>query len=562
MSPRKAKPKGTEPEREEYGSIIEKKRKEAKASLGRQLGDTVKEAEKSYRETVVKVREMREEEYRKSRFLDVKLFPKQAKAFAYLQDSTTNEVLYGGGARGGKSRLLATWLAVECISKPGSSWLLGRNELKRLQQTTLLELLEVLNELGLPKEAYNYNIQQSLITFSNGSRIFLYDLGYMPSDPNYDRIGSLNLTGAAIDEAQEVQYKVINVLRGRFSLVEKWGWKTIPKILMTCNPSRNWIYTEYYKPWKAGTLPNERKFIPALVGDNPTVPQSYIDFLRKSDPITVARLLDGNFEYEDDPNVLFQAQDVATMFENGKKPPARSKRIITADVARFGKDSTVISIWEGLHCQGIIQKRKLNTQQVASELRDIASRYGVDMEDVVVDEDGVGGGVVDTLGCRGFVNNSKPLSPYASSVQSYLKRNFANLKSQCYWLFSQLVQQGLVSVKAEGEIKEKLAEELTFIRYKSIDTDDKIALESKQDMKERLGRSPDLADALMFRFVYELLQNPSLDSEIKGKSPEDNPYKRMVEEHDELVAAFEQKEAELASTVPTALSSLPFTSTI
>lgn len=560
MSPRKAKVKA-EPAQETHDSVIHRKKEEAKKSLGAKLGDTIKEAEKSYEETVVKVREMREDEYRKSRFLDVKLFPKQAKAFAYLQDDVTNEVLYGGGARGGKSRLLATWLAVECISKPGSSWLLGRNELKRLQQTTLLELLEVLNELGLPKESYNYNIQQSLITFSNGSRIFLYDLGYMPSDPNYDRIGSLNLTGAAIDEAQEVQYKVVNVLRGRFSLVEKWGWKTIPKILMTCNPSRNWIYTEYYKPWKAGTLQKDRQFIPALVGDNPTVPQSYIDFLRKSDPVTVARLLDGNFEYDDDPNVLFATDVIASMFKSGKKS---KDRFITADVARFGKDSTVITVWEGLHCSAIYRKSKFSTRDTVEYIRDLASRLNVEMDRVVVDEDGVGGGVVDQLGCVGFVNNSKALSPYAASVRSYLKRNFANLKTQCYWLFAQLAAQGFVSVEATGEIKEKLNEELGFVRYKQVDTDDKIALEAKQDLKERLGRSPDIADALMFRFYFELLTNPSLDNAIQQDSVSSNPYEDIMREHYERksLEAF-MEDCEIGNRGKTgALSSLPFTKTL
>ena len=541
---------------------VEKRLEAAKESLGSELGKTILNNEKVYQETVVKVREARTEEFEKRRFLDVKLFPKQALAFRYLQDMETNEVLYGGGARGGKSRLLASWLVVECISKPGSAWLLGRNELKRLQQTTLLELLAVLEELGIPKESYLYNIQQSLITFTNGSRIFLYDLGYMPSDPNYDRIGSLNLTGAAIDEAQEVQFKVINVLRGRFSLVEKWGWKTIPKILMTCNPARNWIYTEYYKPWKSKTLQANRKFVPALVGDNPTVPQSYIDFLKQSDPVTVARLLDGNFEYDDDPNVLFTVQDVDSMFSVIKPPAPRSKKIITCDVARFGKDTTVISIWEGLYCHGIIQKFKQSIPQTVSTLRELADKHGVGVEDIVVDEDGVGGGVVDALGCKGFINNSKPLSPYSASVQSFLKRNYSNLKTQCYWLFAQLAKQGHLSIKAEGEIKEKLIEELTFIRYKSIDTDDKIALESKQDMKERLGRSPDFADSLMFRFVYELLQNPSCDTVIAGRSPDDNPYKKMVDEHDELMMAFEQREREEKSLSPCALSNLPFTNTL
>jgi hypothetical protein len=60
----------------------------------------------------------------------------------------------------------------------------------------------------------------------------------MPSDPNYDRLGSYSLTAIGIDEAQEIESKAISVLRGRLSLLEGNGWKTTPKILYTCNPSK------------------------------------------------------------------------------------------------------------------------------------------------------------------------------------------------------------------------------------------------------------------------------------------------------------------------------------
>jgi hypothetical protein len=92
--------------------------------------------------------------------------------------------------------------------------------------------------LYLNENLYNYNAQESGITWKNGSKIFLVDLSYMPSDPNYDRLGSYGLTGAFIDEAQEIDTKVPNVLKGRFSVLkEKEGrWQTIPKVLYTCNP--------------------------------------------------------------------------------------------------------------------------------------------------------------------------------------------------------------------------------------------------------------------------------------------------------------------------------------
>jgi hypothetical protein len=50
--------------------------------------------------------------------------------------------------------------------------------------------------------------------------IFLIDLSYMPSDPNYDRLGSYGITYAFIDEAQEISEQAINVLKGRYSKLQ------------------------------------------------------------------------------------------------------------------------------------------------------------------------------------------------------------------------------------------------------------------------------------------------------------------------------------------------------
>jgi hypothetical protein len=45
--------------------------------------------------------------------------------------------------------------------------MIGRYELKRLRATTLLTMFEVLTDFGIDKKAYNYNSQESTITFVN-----------------------------------------------------------------------------------------------------------------------------------------------------------------------------------------------------------------------------------------------------------------------------------------------------------------------------------------------------------------------------------------------------------
>jgi phage terminase large subunit len=43
----------------------------------------------------------------------------------------------------------------------------------------------------------------------------------------------------------------------------------LPKIGLTANPSKNFLYRLFYKPWKSGTLPEQYAFIRSLYGDNP-----------------------------------------------------------------------------------------------------------------------------------------------------------------------------------------------------------------------------------------------------------------------------------------------------
>jgi hypothetical protein len=55
---------------------------------------------------------------------------------------------------------------------------------------------------------------------------------------------------------------------------------------------------------------------------------------------------------------------------------------------------------------------------------------------VVIDSDGVGGGVADAIKGVNFVNNSTPL----------FKQNFANLKTQCYYKLSEMIKEGKISI--------------------------------------------------------------------------------------------------------------------
>jgi hypothetical protein len=76
-----------------------------------------------------------------------------------------------------------------------------------------------------------------------------------------------------------------------------------------------------------------------------------------------------------------------------------------------------------------------------------------------------------------------------------------------------MMEKRLIRVYADWVIRDKLSEELENIFISGIDTDWKVKIEDKKDLKRRINRSPDFADAIMFRMIF-LVQETEANSEI------------------------------------------------
>src|SRR5690606_11053280 len=191
----------------------------------------------------------------------MKLTIKQTLALDALESDHINEVIFGGGAGGAKSFLGCYWLAKMSLKYPGTRWVMGRAILKTLKETTLNSFFEVCRMQGLASGIhYKFNAQSNIISFPNGSEILLKDLFSYPSDPNFDELGSLEITGAFIDECNQVSEKAWNILKSRIRYrLDEYG--LTPKILGTCNPAKNWVYSKFYKPSRDGELENSKMFI-------------------------------------------------------------------------------------------------------------------------------------------------------------------------------------------------------------------------------------------------------------------------------------------------------------
>lgn len=423
---------------------------------------------------------------------------KQHQALCFLTDHITDELGYGGAAGGAKSWTGCSWEVFMAKAFPETRWFIGREELKRITESTLITFFKVCRKYHI--RDYKYNGQYHYIQFANGSRIDLLDLKYLPSDPLYERYGSIEYTGGWIEEAGEVNFGAYDTLRSRIGRHLNDHYGILGKLLSTLNPKKNWCHTTFWKPFKAGTLPPEIKFLQALATDNPYIDSGYIAKLHAiKDKVRKQRLLYGNFDYDDDDNALMSYDSITDIFTNSFV--LEGDKYITADVARFGKDKSVIFVWSGWRVIEIYTLEHKMTTEVAAFIEELRIKHLIPISRIIADEDGVGGGVVDILGCNGFVNNSAALP----NPQDQSKENYKNLKSQCYYNLADRVNNKGVYVQCEDEdLKEKLIEELEQVKKKDPDSDKKLEVVSKEQVKELIGRSPDYSDTLMMREWFEL----------------------------------------------------------
>ncbi|MCR5863055.1 phage terminase large subunit [Flavobacterium sp. J372] len=430
----------------------------------------------------------------------MKLLNKQEHAIWFLKDNVTEEVLYGGAAGGGKTALGCLWLMEMCQKHPGTRWLMGRSKLKNLKETTLNTFFELAATLNLGRQ-FTYRAADNLIVWKNGSEILLKDLFHYPSDPNFDSLGSLEITGAFIDECTQVAYHAWQIVKSRirYKLTEN---KLIPKMLGSCNPAKNWAYKEFYKPSREGSLPKWRQFVQSLPTDNPHLHPGYLQSLLRLDKNSRERLYYGNWEYDDDPATLISHDAIMDYFNAVHLQP-EGQKYLTIDVARKGKDKTVFRVWHGWLCIKRESIAKSGIDTVVAQAKALQKKYGISPANTIADEDGVGGGVVDFLKCKGFVNNSSPLE--MKQGNAYIKPNFENLKSQCSIKMAEMIEMRKAGEQCDDDIvMQTTIEEMEQVKLRDIDKDGKQGIIAKDRIKEHLGRSPDEWDSIMMRYWFAL----------------------------------------------------------
>ncbi len=422
---------------------------------------------------------------------------KQKEVYRLWANHTTTDIVYGGSKGSGKSYLGCSLVIGDCLMYPGVHLFIARKKLNDLRKFTIPSIHEVFKAWGITEQYYKHNGQDNFFEFHNGSKLFLLEAAYLPSDPLFERFGSMQMTRGWIEEAGEFEKAAKDNL---FASCGRWKndeYNLTRKLLQTCNPKKNYLYSDYYQPHQKGTLKASAAFVQALPQDNKKLAAGYLEHLQEIlDEKARQRLLEGNWDYDDNALALYTYDKICDLFTNAFVQGS-GQRYLSADIAYLGADIFVITIWDGFIVEKVIAIDKIDETAIGAKLIELATQYRVPYSHIVYDADGL----------RKFTANSlKRLTaakPFTNNAQPLRGKNYKNLKTECAFKLKELIEADLVFIKC-NDFRKQLIADLEQVNREAIDDEGKIKLESKKDYKLRTGRSLDFFDSLLMRMIFEL----------------------------------------------------------
>lgn len=169
-------------------------------------------------------------------------------------------------------------------------------------------------------------------------------------------------------------------------------------------------------------------------------------------------------------------------------------KVIGVDVARMGDDRTVITFRQGLAVKRPVILRNALTEVIAGRVAEMVFKEQADA--VMVDgTGGWGSGVIDALRLLGI-----PVYEVHSSGKPIDDRYY-NLRAEMHFKMAEAVKGGLALPNMNEYKRELVAPEYFF-------HNDKMQLTDKEQIKDKIGESPDVADSLAL--TYAVVVKPRL----------------------------------------------------
>jgi hypothetical protein len=434
---------------------------------------------------------------------------KQKECAKAWVDNSVRDIVYGGSKGSAKSFTGCSLIFGDAFIYPETHYFIARAKLSDVRKYTIPSIHEVFQKWEVDQKYFKYNGQDNYFQLYNKSRVYLLEAKYLPSDPFFSRFGSMQMTRGWLEEAGEFQKAAKDNLLISTGRWKNHVYKINGKILQTCNPTKNYLYQDYYLKNKNKSLEPEKKFIQAFPTDNKMLADGYLEILEDTLTSTEKdRLLYGNWEYSNDQNALCAYESILDIFTNDHVKKGR--KYISADLAMQGRDCFIAGHWEGLIGYVDIDLSKSTGKEIEQKLKSLKNQHGVPNSKIIADSDGLGSYLESYIeNIVPFHGGARPLKVPSNNQNRNSKFiEYDNLKSQCAWHLAKLINEGKIKIVCTEQQKEKIIQELEIcLKREYLDADHKKrSLIKKDKMKSLLGRSPDYLDWLLMRMYFELKQ--------------------------------------------------------
>jgi hypothetical protein len=204
----------------------------------------------------------------------------------------------------------------------------------------------------------------------------------------------------------------------------------------------------------------------------------------------------GEFHSSDEDSIvpLSWVEQAVTRWEDHRDGVLAPLDRVGVDVARSGMDSTVVALIYGHRVNELRRTFHESTAATAGRVRGVLDT-NLDAQ-AVVDTDGLGAGVTDMLRDDGYTVRAFHGAAASNRRDRSGELGFLNARAAAWWHMREALdpEQGATLELPPDDL---LIGDLTAPKLKRVNRKSQIEIESKDDIRKRLGRSTDAGDAVV-----------------------------------------------------------------
>ena len=414
-----------------------------------------------------------------------KLKEKQEEFVRAFRSGKYRYLCAAGTTGSGKSFVDIGLLHVLCKNIPGVRFAVIRKSEKNLKQTSIPTYKKIKQAT---KSTNSSVIVDMTARYANGSEL-LFIWADLSKDPDLDNVKGLELTGALIEEANQIDKKYFDLLKTR---IGRWQNQSCPAfILLNLNPSLGWVKDLFYDNHANNTMPEGHYFLQFDKGDaRDCVGEEYLKTLGDLPPEEYKRYVLNNWDYSDVPNQLIKYEWYKQCIAEEPNIIRTDRALMAIDPSWEGDDATVFGRMHGTHIGWweIYPQQDPDISGVLGYER--CTEHNIKESDLVIDPVGVGASTVVKL------RNDLKFYPslfYGSipSTDVFGLLGCKNKRSEAHWL----LREGLKNEEITFTHHKDFQRQCLALKY-SVD-DKQIYIRPKKEIKAELKESPGCTDVAM-----------------------------------------------------------------